>query len=84
MRNILNIFLAVLRLNLSQPPSFPSSVALGVPVTFPELSALTGDVGGRAIFSRHRVTWLPWLDASLALDVDTLEDYTRLLNYEDG
>lgn len=46
--------------------------------TFADFAALEGDVGGRAIFSRHRVTWLPWLDASLAIDVDTLEDYDRL------
>jgi molybdenum cofactor cytidylyltransferase len=46
--------------------------------TFADFAALTGDVGGRAIFSRHSVTWLPWLDASLAIDVDTPEDYDRL------
>jgi molybdenum cofactor cytidylyltransferase len=47
--------------------------------TFADFAVLAGDVGGRAIFSRHRVTWLPWLDASLAIDVDTPEDYDKLL-----
>jgi len=47
--------------------------------TFTDFAALEGDVGGRAIFSKHQVTWLPWLDASLAIDVDTPEDYDRLL-----
>jgi molybdenum cofactor cytidylyltransferase len=50
--------------------------------TFPDFAALEGDIGGRAIFAKHRVVWLPWLDASLAIDVDTLEDYNRLLNYD--
>jgi len=47
-------------------------------VTFPDLLALTGDVGGRGIFSKHHVTTLPWHDESLLLDVDTPEDYKRL------
>jgi molybdenum cofactor cytidylyltransferase len=47
-------------------------------LTFPDLLALTGDVGGRAIFSKHPVTTLPWYDESLLLDVDTPEDYERL------
>jgi molybdenum cofactor cytidylyltransferase len=48
-------------------------------VTFPELLALTGDTGGRALFSRYPVTWLPWHDASVLVDVDTEEDYQRLV-----
>jgi len=48
-------------------------------VTFKDLSALSGDVGGRAVFAKHRVTYVPWHDASLLLDVDTPEDYQRLL-----
>ncbi|MGH2582602.1 MAG: selenium cofactor biosynthesis protein YqeC [Anaerolineales bacterium] len=47
--------------------------------TFADFAQLEGDVGGRAIFSKHQVTWLPWLDASLAIDVDVPEDYDRLL-----
>ncbi len=50
---------------------------------FPEFTSLEGDQGGRAIFSRYRVHWLPWLDASQAIDVDAPEDYARLLNYSD-
>ncbi len=46
--------------------------------TFPDLLALRGDVGGRAVFSKQRVTYVPWHDASLLLDVDTPEDYQRL------
>jgi molybdenum cofactor cytidylyltransferase len=47
--------------------------------TFPDLLALRGDMGGRALFSSHRVAWVPWHDAALTLDVDTQEDYRRLL-----
>ena len=48
--------------------------------TFPDLLALSGDVGGRALFNRYTVSWLPWNDASLLLDVDTPEDYQTLLD----
>jgi molybdenum cofactor cytidylyltransferase len=51
--------------------------------TFPELLALSGETGGRALFSRYSPAWLPWHDASILLDVDTLEDYARLLSLED-
>jgi molybdenum cofactor cytidylyltransferase len=50
--------------------------------TFPDLLSLTGDSGGRAIFSRYPITWLPWLDENALLDVDTPEDYARLLQIE--
>lgn len=46
--------------------------------TFPELHNLTGDVGGRALFSKYSPEWLPWHDANLLLDIDTPEDYQRL------
>jgi len=49
-------------------------------VTFPDLMTLRGDVGGRPLFSRYRAEWVPWHDASLLLDVDTPEDYARLLD----
>ena len=51
-------------------------------VTFPDLMALTGDVGGRAIFGKYQVTYLPWHDESLMLDVDTPEDLETLRNRE--
>lgn len=47
--------------------------------TFPDFDSIEGDVGGRAIFAKHPVSWVPWLDISLAIDVDTMEDYLRLL-----
>jgi len=50
--------------------------------TFPDLMSLRGDAGGRLIFSRYRVVYVPWHDPSLLLDVDTLEDYERLLGSE--
>jgi len=45
---------------------------------FPDLLALTGDTGGRAIFDRHHVEYLPWHDDGLLFDVDTPQDYKRL------
>lgn len=48
-------------------------------VTFKDLAAIEGDVGGRAIFHKHRVEYLPWHDERLLLDVDTPEMYQRLI-----
>jgi molybdenum cofactor cytidylyltransferase len=48
-------------------------------VTFPDLLKLEGDVGGRAIFSKYPVEYLPWHDDRLLLDVDKPEDYQRLI-----
>jgi molybdenum cofactor cytidylyltransferase len=45
---------------------------------FSDLMTLEGDVGGRGIFSRHRVNYLPWHDDAMLLDVDTPEHYQRL------
>lgn len=47
--------------------------------TFDDLLTLEGDVGGRAVFHKHRVEYLPWHDDRLLLDVDTPEHYQRLL-----
>ncbi|HLA06616.1 MAG TPA: selenium cofactor biosynthesis protein YqeC [Anaerolineales bacterium] len=47
--------------------------------TFPDLLAIEGDVGGRAIFHKYSVEYLPWHDDRLLLDVDTPEHYQRLL-----
>ncbi len=49
-------------------------------LTFPDLMALKGDVGGRAIFSKFQATWVPWHDSRLLLDVDTPDDYQVLLD----
>jgi len=46
---------------------------------FPDLLGLEGDTGGRAVFSKYRVHYVEWLDARQALDIDTPEDYRRLM-----
>lgn len=50
--------------------------------TFPDLRALSGETGGRVLFSRYPVAWLEWHDPSLLLDVDTIDDYQRLLELD--
>jgi molybdenum cofactor cytidylyltransferase len=51
-------------------------------ITFADLMTVEGDVGGRAIFHKHRVEYLPWHDDRLLLDVDTPEMYERLISDE--
>ncbi len=51
-------------------------------LTFPDLMALSGDVGGRAILGKHQVNYLPWHDEELLLDIDTPEDLERLREQE--
>ena len=48
-------------------------------LSFPDLMELQGDVGGRSIFSKYHVEYLPWHDDRLLLDVDKPEDYNRLI-----
>jgi molybdenum cofactor cytidylyltransferase len=50
--------------------------------TFAALLTIEGDMGGRAIFHKHRVEYLPWHDDRLLLDVDTPEMYQRLISDE--
>lgn len=50
---------------------------------FPALTELSGDAGGRQLYGRVPVTWLELQDPFLALDVDTPEDYSRLLEQGD-
>jgi molybdenum cofactor cytidylyltransferase len=50
--------------------------------TFTDLIKLEGDVGGRAIFHKYPVEYLPWHDDRLLLDVDTPEMYQRLISDE--
>jgi len=50
--------------------------------TFPDLMELEGDVGGRAVFHKYHVEYLPWHDDRLLLDVDTPEQYQRLISDE--
>jgi molybdenum cofactor cytidylyltransferase len=47
-------------------------------ITFPDLLSLEGDIGGRAIFHNYHVEYLPWHEPP-ALDVDTPEQYQRLM-----
>jgi molybdenum cofactor cytidylyltransferase len=47
---------------------------------FDHLVKIEGDIGGRAIFSHFRVLYVPWIDPRTGLDVDTEEDYQRLLD----
>jgi CTP:molybdopterin cytidylyltransferase MocA len=53
-------------------------------VTFPSLLGLQGDVGGRGIFDKHKVSYLPWHDDILIFDVDKPEDYERLKKIENS
>jgi len=46
---------------------------------FPDLKSLEGDIGGRQLFSRYPIRWLPWHDDRLLLDVDVPDDFQRLL-----
>jgi CTP:molybdopterin cytidylyltransferase MocA len=49
-------------------------------VTFGDFQSLQGDAGGRQLFSRYQVSWLEWHDEKVLLDIDTDEDYHRLLS----
>ncbi|UCD97516.1 MAG: putative selenium-dependent hydroxylase accessory protein YqeC [Chloroflexota bacterium] len=48
--------------------------------TFIDLHKVQGDTGGRAIFSKYPIEWLDWVDESILLDIDSEEDYRRLLS----
>jgi len=48
-------------------------------LTFGDLRSLSGERGGRQLFARYPVEWLPWHDVAALLDVDTPQDYQRLL-----
>lgn len=51
---------------------------------FPALAALTGDQGGRQLAARHPdwVTQVPFRAEMMPLDVDSLDDYERLMGRE--
>lgn len=49
---------------------------------FADIDGLTGDEGGRLLYPRYAVQDVPWQDATLAVDVDTNDDYLRLLKTE--
>lgn len=48
--------------------------------TFEALLEVQGDVGGRAVFSKFPVHSVPWFEESILIDVDTPEDYQRLID----
>ena len=50
--------------------------------TFGEFAALSGDEGARRLFQRYAVEWVRWHDPTALLDVDTPQDYQRLLALE--
>jgi molybdenum cofactor cytidylyltransferase len=50
--------------------------------TFGDLRKLEGDTGGRPLFARYRAEWLPWHDVNILLDVDSEQDYQRLLELD--
>lgn len=52
-------------------------------VVFPDLTAIKGDEGGRAIFQRYPVQEVLWEDPLLSLDVDTNDDYQRLIEMDE-
>jgi molybdenum cofactor cytidylyltransferase len=45
------------------------------PTTFGDLMQVGGDVGGRQIFSKHPLLYVPWHDRGVLLDVDEPSDY---------
>lgn len=47
-------------------------------VTFSSLMQVQGDKGGRAVFDKFPVDWLPWIDDRALMDVDQVEDERKL------
>jgi molybdenum cofactor cytidylyltransferase len=47
--------------------------------TFYDLRQIEGDVGARAIFKYHQIMPYAWSDENLLFDVDTPEDYQKLI-----
>jgi molybdenum cofactor cytidylyltransferase len=53
--------------------------------TFEELLSLEGDIGGRALFRKFPIQWVPWHDSNLLMDIDSPEDYRIFLRtYPEG
>lgn len=50
---------------------------------FHDFAHLTGDRGGRVLFSRYPVSWLEWHQQGIDLDIDTEQDYKRLMSLEE-
>jgi len=49
--------------------------------TFKDLTEITGDVGGRAIFSKYPIRKIRWNDHSSFFDMDTPEDYEKIKSF---
>jgi molybdenum cofactor cytidylyltransferase len=52
------------------------------PVTFDALMRVSGDTGGRQIFAKYPLHYVPWHDRAVLLDVDEPQDYARLTEEE--
>jgi molybdenum cofactor cytidylyltransferase len=52
-------------------------------VTFTELGLLTGETGGRALFSKYSPYYFDWHDDRILLDLDTPEDVLRWQEMKD-
>jgi len=50
--------------------------------TFDDLKTIKGDMGGRVLFQKYQVKYLPWHDEGLLIDVDTPDDLEKLVNDE--
>lgn len=48
--------------------------------TYEDLLAVQGDQGGRSLFSKYMVERVEWSDERILIDVDTMEDYRRLMD----
>lgn len=48
-------------------------------VTFTDLRALNGDAGGKTLFSSYNNILVPWDEESLTYEIDTQDDYHRLI-----
>jgi molybdenum cofactor cytidylyltransferase len=51
-------------------------------ITFKELKKLEGNEGGRKLFDQYHVEYVEWKDASILIDVDTMDDYQQLKGLE--
>jgi molybdenum cofactor cytidylyltransferase len=49
-------------------------------IVFKDLANLSGQVGGRQLFSFHSTTWIEWDDPDVFMDIDTPQDYDELSN----
>ena len=84
--HVLQSLISAYRAETPPPPilAVSSSGQRGNPVLFdrelfPVLTTLEGDAGARTIFSRYPVQLIPFDDTHLLLDVDSAEDYQRLM-----